>query len=59
MTTGCLGEPVYALEVPGKYATRVRVEPRSCDQGCRKNEAFTLLATLPTIYYALLKLILM
>ena len=29
--------------------TRVRVEPRSCDQGC-KNDAFALWATLPTIY---------
>ena len=27
---------------------RVRVELRSCDQGCRKNDAFTLPATLPT-----------
>ena len=28
--------------------TRVRVEPRSCDRGRRKNDAFTLSATLPT-----------
>ena len=28
--------------------TRVRVEPRSFDQGRRKNDAFTFLATLPT-----------
>ena len=28
--------------------TRVRVEPRSFDQGRRKNDAFTHLATLPT-----------
>ena len=28
--------------------TRVRVEPRSCDQGRRKNDAFTHSATLPT-----------
>ena len=28
--------------------TRVRVEPRSFDQGRRKNDAFTYLATLPT-----------
>ena len=28
--------------------TRVRVEPRSFDQGCRKNDAFTYSATLPT-----------
>ena len=28
--------------------TRVRVEPRSCDQGRRKNDAFALSATLPT-----------
>ena len=28
--------------------TRVRVEPRSCDQGRRWNAAFTLSATLPT-----------
>ena len=28
--------------------TRMRVEPRSFDQGCRKNDAFTHLATLPT-----------
>ena len=29
--------------------TRVRVEPRLIDQGRRKNDAFTLLGTLPTI----------
>ena len=29
--------------------TRVRVEPRSFDQGRRKNDAFTYSATLPTI----------
>ena len=29
--------------------TRVRVEPRSLDQGCRKNDAFTHSATLPTL----------
>ena len=29
--------------------TRVRVEPRSFDQGYQKNDAFTHLATLPTI----------
>ena len=28
--------------------TEVRVEPRSFDQGCRKNEAFTLQVILPT-----------
>ena len=28
--------------------TRVQVEPRSCDRGHRKNDAFTLSATLPT-----------
>ena len=28
--------------------TRVRVEPRSCDQGRRKNDAFALSATLRT-----------
>ena len=28
--------------------TRVRVEPRSCVQGRRENDAFTLSATLPT-----------
>ena len=28
--------------------TRLRVEPRSRDQGRRKNDAFTLSATLPT-----------
>ena len=28
--------------------TRTGVEPRSCDQGCRKNDAFPHLATLPT-----------
>ena len=28
--------------------TRVRVEPRSFNQGCRKNDAITDLATLPT-----------
>ena len=27
---------------------RVRIEARSCDQGCRKNEVFTHSATLPT-----------
>ena len=30
--------------------TRVRVEPRSFDQGRRKNDAFTYSATLPTSY---------
>ena len=30
--------------------TRVRVEPRSFDQGRRKNDAFTHSATLPTVY---------
>ena len=29
--------------------TRVRVEPRPFDQGRRKNNAFSHLATLPTI----------
>ena len=29
-----------------KYVTRVWVEPRSCDQGRRKNDAFTLSVTL-------------
>ena len=29
-----------------KNVTRVRVESRSCDQGCRDNDAFTLSATL-------------
>ena len=29
--------------------TRVRVEPRSFDQGCRKNDAYTHSATLPTM----------
>ena len=29
--------------------TRVRVEPRSFDQGRRKNDAFTYSATLPTM----------
>ena len=29
--------------------TRVRFEPRSCNQDRRKNDAFTLSATLPTI----------
>ena len=29
---------------------RVRIEPRSCNQGRRKNDIFTLSATLPTIY---------
>ena len=29
--------------------TRARVEPRSFDQGRRKNDAFTYLATLPTL----------
>ena len=28
--------------------TRVRIKPRSCDQGCRKNDAFTLSASLST-----------
>ena len=28
---------------------KVQVESRSCDQGCRKIDAFTLSATLPTI----------
>ena len=28
--------------------TRVGVEPRSCDQGYRKNQAFALTALLPT-----------
>ena len=32
--------------------TRVRVEPRSFDQGCCKNDAFTHSATLPTILYS-------
>ena len=31
-----------------KDVTRVRVERRSCDQGRRKNDAFTLSARLPT-----------
>ena len=31
--------------------TRVQVEPRSCNQGRRKNNALTLLATLPTDLY--------
>ena len=31
--------------------TRVRVEPRSFDQGRRKNDAFTLSTTLPRLYY--------
>ena len=31
--------------------TRVQVEPKSCDRGRRKNDAFTLPDTLPTIYY--------
>ena len=31
--------------------TRVRVEPRSCDRGRRKNDAFNLLATLPTFLF--------
>ena len=31
--------------------TTVRVKPRSFDQGRCKNEAFTLLATLPTVLY--------
>ena len=30
--------------------TRVRVEPRSFDQGRRKNDAFTYLTTLPTFF---------
>ena len=30
--------------------TRVRVEPRPFDQGCRKNDAFTHSATLPIEY---------
>ena len=29
--------------------TRVRVEPGSCNQGCSKNDVFTLSATLPTL----------
>ena len=29
--------------------TRVSIEPRSCNQGYRKRDAFTLLATQPTI----------
>ena len=31
--------------------TRVRVEPKSCDQGRLKNDFFALLATLQTKYY--------
>ena len=35
--------------IQGCYnVARVRVELRSCDQGCRKNDAFILPATLPT-----------
>ena len=30
--------------------TRVWVEPKSCGQGLRKNDAFTVLATLPKVY---------
>ena len=33
----------------GNNVTRVRVEPRSFDQGLRKNDAFTHSATLPTV----------
>ena len=35
--------------------TRVRVEPRSFDQGRRKNDAFTYSATLPTVSMLLQK----
>ena len=31
-----------------KDVTRVGIQPRLCDQGRRKNDAFTLLGTLPT-----------
>ena len=34
--------------------TRARVEPRSFNLGRRKNNAFTIAATLPTIYVAML-----
>ena len=37
---------VKRLIQEGNNVTRVRVEPRSCDQGCRKNDAFALSATL-------------
>ena len=30
--------------------TRVRVEPKSCDQGRRNNNVFTHSATLPTMF---------
>ena len=31
--------------------TRVRVEPRLCNQGRHKNDTLALLATLPNIYH--------
>ena len=31
------------------YATRMRVEPRSCNQGRRKKDVFTFSVTLPTL----------
>ena len=31
--------------------TKVRIEPRSCNQNRRKNDAFTLSATLPTRFF--------
>ena len=37
------------------YVTRVRVEPRSCDRGGRKNDAFTLSASTRPNFQRLMK----
>ena len=40
---------VKRLTLGRNNVTRVQVEPRLCDQGCRNNDAFAFSITLPTV----------